>query len=371
MPQAQPVAPADSPERVLASGEQSFGEKFHDGFFKVFINFLVNLFASGVFSFWVAHSRNPIKLPFIAKEIEPLSVLQSRATRWLSEQPIMNGLKDQTTKIERAQSMVGLFTLLMPGHFVMIPSLWLGSKFKPQIVKTLNEWKYGRETVEQSPELQARQAALECEERPTLFGALVARAGTVLATQAVARTIGSPNNWANALGEKTNIGVLKRFGGMDPLAGKIGDQIGNGIERVTPGLAKPFNRYFSTHGYEWAEWQTRANPSLAGTPYDKAASNLSRYITMDVLYTFITAVTLHPILNFVKQYIPGIKQRSVPAVRSPASAAQPQGSLLRHSPCRDQEPSPQEDVPAATFAVDSARHDGRIAPAPQLIREGV
>ena len=294
-PNKKPEAQAES---VFAK-EQTYGEKKHAFIFGTAINFWMNLVASAGFGFWVAHSTNEIKLPFLSNKVSPRQI-QIDFGNWIEKRFFMQGIKDPAIRMERSQSMATLATLLTPGHLIMIPSVIVGARTKADIVEYYDRKHYGDEAME-SPELKKHHEDIRAEDQPTLFGAVFSRAGSFLATQTVARLVGTPGNFINKMG-------VKSFRGMDPNAIDIGASLGQGMEKVAPDTIGKINKHFETNSYDWSASQ-RKDPEmghLVKGPYNKAVDNFMRYMTADVLYTLVTSTTVHPILNFAKKYIPGL-----------------------------------------------------------------
>ena len=361
----QKIATEKAPMRSPFAEEKSYGEKKFDRIFGTLTNFWANLLLSGVFSFWVKHSRNPIKLPFVEKEFVSLNEWQSRLINRLDGHAVMKSIENPVIRHKRSEAIVNLFTLLIPGHFIMIPSVWLGSKFKEPLVRHWDKKHYGAEAMEH-PDMVARHLTLATEDKPTFFGAVVGRLGTVAATTATARIIGSEENWANVLGEKINSGALKRFKGMDPVASEVGSEIGGIMEKLAPKRIKALNNHFAANGYTWSEAQIKdvalgkSSLPVAG-PYTHGVDDASRYIAQDVMYTFITSAGIHPIMRLLNKVLPGMKY--TPKLTSeqmiaidPKLAALPTAApVLRVIPA-DTEKEPAL-IPTKEHAKESARKD--------------
>jgi hypothetical protein len=345
--------------------DPSYGERVYDFTFKALTNFWLNLSLSAMFSFWVAHSNNRVKLPFTNGEgIVPRDI-QRTVGSWIEKQGIMKSISDPVVRMERAQSMGATLTLLTPGHFILIPSVWLAPKIKAPFVKFFNRRHYGEEAMD-DPMLQQRHRMIEQEARPTLFGAIVGRAGSVVATQVVARTVGTPNNWANIVGEKTNIGFLKKFPGMDPLAERIGELAGDDVQRIAPKMTGRINQYFQDRNYSWSYKQIRDPLMNTAAPYKRSLQDFSRYAGQDVLYTIITSTSVHPILNAVSRFIPGLTYK--PKVAEPLSPEQLSQMRIRHNPiARDAatvtEQPRHENTPH--IKVSEVKHIKRMSQKPQ------
>lgn len=346
--------PEPQAESVFAK-EKTFGEKKHAMIFGTAINFWVNLLSSAGFTFWVAHSTSKIKLPGMENAVAPREI-QNKLSAWVENQFFMKGIENSVTRGERAHSMATLFTLLIPGHLIMIPSVWLGAKYKSAIVNHYDRKHYGDEAM-QSPELQKRHELIEQEDKPTIVGAIVSRVGSFIATQLVARFIGTPDNLINKVGAKS-------FRGMDPIAIDIGGSIGEGLNKVAPETISKINKRFETHGYNWSTAQKK-NATLASKvvgPYNQAVDNFSRYVTQDVLYTLVTSSTVHPILNFTKKFIPGLTYQSKSKESQLPIIALPQEQEIPREKPQETAQVPN-NIPAAT--VSHIRAESTISAKPE------
>lgn len=345
--------------------EPTYGERMYQLMFHSILNFWVNLFVSAAFTFWVAHSRNPI-----GGQCGPVPRdIQTKFGNWLEKRFFMQSIRDPITRMERAQSMSVSLTLLTPGHFILIPSVWLGPKIKTSFVKFFDRRHYGEEAMD-DPALQHRYALIEQETRPTLFGAVVGRAGSVLATQVVARTVGTPNNWANIIGRRFHIGPLERFGGTDPLAEGIGEMVGNDIERIAPKTTGTINEYFRGKNFDWSNTQIRNPQFNSSGPYNKTVQNFTRYVGQDVLATLITSVTVHPIINMLKNFVPGLTY--TPKVAHPLPKEERKGMKIRSNPIAQEtapEP-PHTNEPQPGSRVASVENLSRMAAAPTHQKTG-
>lgn len=348
---------------VLAQ-EKTYGERKYDFLLNTVVNFWVNLFVSGVFTYWVSHSKNEIKLPFLKKDSP--SGIQKNIAEKIHDLPFMSvfGEKEAASAIATnrqkfATNAANVLTLVTGGHFVVIPSIWLGAKVKPAIVRWFDRGHYGNEAMD-DPTLKARHEALDVEERPTFLGAVVGRIGAIFATQLASYTVGNPSNAVKWIGDKTGVKGLQRFQGIDEISGVIGDKTGEGIQQMLPTSTGNADHRLSHDGYSWSNQQMQQNPALSGTPYHGATQHLSKYLAQDVLYTVVTSVSIAPVINFVKQYIPGLtykpKAAYIPADR-PVEIVRGK-TILR----RDDEPTTGQpdmvDAPSAT--VSAAIHESTV-----------
>lgn len=295
------------------ANEKTYGERMYSRVFDWGLNYWANLLSSAVFSQWAEHSEKPFKLPQISlknlsisvKETTPREWQQSIATHlrekskifnWFAE-GIRNEMVGQSEKaiqekiyhrsMARARSLI----LLIPGFFIMIPSVWLGAKFKPQLVEWWNKRHYGEDAMD-DPSLQARHAAIAAEERPTLFGAITARFATVVAAQVTAQMFGSDKNWLQKAG-------FKNFEGIDPFTEKLGSTIGSTLPR---NIQQGYNRMARSWGYNWSIDQRAKATALqldVSKPYYNAVQDLGRFVVTDTVYTAVTASTIGPIAKLL------------------------------------------------------------------------
>jgi hypothetical protein len=303
------------------------GEKTYDLVVNGGINFALNLTISAMFSHWVKNSTKPVwkDAPF-AKEMlsrSPIAAYETLVGK-LQKTPFMNVLKTDSGKREVASKMADLLVLTTPGWVVMVPSVWLGEKFKGDIVHAIDKAHYGNEAT-QPDWVKERHDEIDNGKKPTLLGALVGRAGTVGMTQLTAYTIGSEKNVFRYFGEKGEIGFLKQFHGLDNWAGKAGNGIGGVIAKTAPKLAEGTNKTLQKAGFSFSHEQiAAAKPNLKtfdeienfrraggktrlnGKRYDTGLQDFTKYIALDTLYTIVTSSTIGPIVGFLKEHVPGM-----------------------------------------------------------------
>ncbi|MFZ4125452.1 MAG: hypothetical protein ACOYJ2_05215 [Rickettsiales bacterium] len=385
---------------------KTHGEKTHHAIFNSALNFWINLTASAAFSYWAAHSHTKIKLnigPIKPINFKGLNVnhspseIQTNLGSWLlNKTPFFKGLaaKDFEEARKRSHAVAEVATLLTPGFAIMVPSVWLGEKYKSSIVRYFDKQKYG-ERPEDNPVIAERYAILDAQKKPTILGAVTARFGTMALTITTGRLIGSEGNFIHSFGKamkngklepleeaaklpsflqpasnvlhaanqalhslinkgleplsKTKIGqnsghALEQFPGVNPIAGDIGTEVGNVVNRMLPkswsdGIVSFFkNKHYgwstdqvkrAVHDLSDAELLTKAEAGHAGpilrlkearnipikdglldtsraNNYDQPLQNFSKFLSMDVLYTLITAGAVHPVLNLLS-FIPGMK----------------------------------------------------------------
>jgi hypothetical protein len=312
-------------ESVFAK-EKTYGEKKYDFIFGNLLNFWVNLLASAGFAFYVKHSVKPIfNVKMDGKTFTNFRELQ----RGFVDKIHHRGGMD----MGKAESVVTMLTLLTPGHFVVIPSVWLGEKYKATIVKHFDRKHYGN-TAMNSSELMRRHAEIAAAEKPSFIGTVVARVETALINSSIAYLIGAPNNLIKKIGEKTNIDSLRGFKGVDHATDKIGIAVGEGFKEGAPEVYKKWNKELSSPGFDFSEEQLRGptegskeyTTEVVGKPYQKGLNNLMRYLTQDIMYTIISAKVVHPAVNFTKRFLPGMTYTPkvtaaaliAPAVTAPA-----------------------------------------------------
>ena len=294
----QPISPL--------SQELTYGERWHDFIFKHLINFWLNWIASGLFTYWVMHYQRPVNLGVV--KLPSPSMMQNHVAAffyklwpmaWFGDRKTFDVHNPPTTpRGEAASTAATTFTLVGMGHPIMIGSVWLGAKFKAPIVKWFNRRHYGDEAM-QSDDLQARHAAIEMEERPTFLGAVVGRLGTILATQLATYTVGNPKNIIHRAGIN--------FSGVDHIAGVVGNNVGAAVTELLPNtMARVDSRLAANGQYSWSAKQLQATPALKGATYGNAVQHLSKYYAQDLMYTFITSLSISPVINAMKHVIPGL-----------------------------------------------------------------
>lgn len=283
--------------------DKTYGERMYDTVFNKGINFWVNLLASAGFSLWAASSRTKIKLPGMAEAATP-SVVQTKFIDKVEDSFIIKSMKnaDPETKRKRAVAVSEVFTLLLPGHLIMIPSVWLGAKIKPAFVRYFDKKHYG-DNAELDPSIAYRHELVDAEARPTLLGATVGRLGTMATTMTVSRLIGSENSALN------KVKGFEEFPGLNQVAYRAGSVVGEGLEqevkfinRVNDKLSKRF---------DWSEKQIERGLNT-GT-YNRALPDYIGFVTMDTLYTLVTASVIHPIMSALR-HVPGMTYTTRPPV---------------------------------------------------------
>lgn len=368
------------------SQDPTYGERLYETVFHHGINFWFNLVTSAAFTYWVSHSKNPIKLPFVEHipqmpVIERIPVVRNIASFLTREHRAPSVIqKSLAENIEKfaplrafgtygsemrngvAKTMAGVFTLTTAGHFVMIPSVWLGAKIKASFVKNADRKHYGAEAME-DPALKLRHAMIEAEERPTLFGTVLGRAGTILATQTTAYTVGNATqNIPRIIGTKFNIPFLKKFTGIDHFTEMAGDKIGGAVGEMIPGTEKLNERIrtLGPKGYDFSNAQHDHFAELGVGPLKYGqkvphptdpksmvgggfAEHFGKYLVSDVMYTAVTSVTIMPAINFMKKFIPFMTYKPTLNAETQAilDTAQKLPKLPRHRPSPLAETAPQ------------------------------
>src|SRR5689334_12134103 len=102
--------------------EKTYGEKIHSFIFDQALNFWANLILSGMFNHWAHNRSEPLKLLGNKSPMDYYENTRSWIRNRLPES--LRGPKGPAT------AMANTFTLSIPGHIIMIPSVWLGAKIK-------------------------------------------------------------------------------------------------------------------------------------------------------------------------------------------------------------------------------------------------
>lgn len=319
-----------SPDISPLGQDPTYGERVYSRVFDFGINFLANLTLSAGFNYWVNHSLKPIKL--FGKQFSRPGEVQGALTDWIERRGIMKVFSDKPFSAElgsprriTANTMSGVATLTAMGHVIMIPSVWLGAKIKSPFVEYFDRKHYGEASLT-DPTLVARHAAIANAERPTLFGAIIGRLGTIVATQTTAYTIGGPINLIQGIGKLTGLKSLHGYKGLDHTLEFFGDRFG-GVVSDTLGEARTnrINDALIRRKYGWGLTQVDKAPELASSPYGRVPGggtsgfneHYGKYVVSDIMYTIVTSLSINPAINFLKHYIPGVTykpklQRQVP-----------------------------------------------------------
>lgn len=359
------------------ANDKTFGEKVFHGVFDIGINFGVNLLVSAGFTYWVNHSLTPVKLPFMREPLRPAQI-QLNVERGIGRLIGAHGGPDSFGS-KAAKSMAGVATLTAAGHAVMIPSVWLGAKIKAPMVRWLNAWHYGQDAME-DPSIKARHDALEIEERPTLFGTVVGRFGTILATQTTAYLVGHNDNIVRLGAEMAGFKWANKFQGIDAATEAVGNRVGGMLAESMPNVASRINTATrnGTPRFGYSYNQIAAAPRLEDTAYGAPAfangetnpyggffEHFGRYVTSDILYTAVTSVTITPAINFLKHYIPGMTYTPKSAERmQPAAREQAEKLNVKPVTIRSEVDGVEKsDIPQ--ISITSISHLDRVADAPQ------
>ncbi len=363
----------DKQQVSLVAKDMTFGERTYDFVFNQLINFWVNLVASAAFTYWVSHSQSGFKL--LGKEFSAPSVIQQKIAKGLHDAPPLGAFGEKaaydihnpptSNRAKAANTLSNVLTLVTAGHFIMIPSVWLGAKIKAPLVEWLNRGHYGADAME-DPSLKLRHAAIRLEERPTLLGAFVGRIGTIIATQLTGYSIGNASNVVRTLGKHLKSPILQSFPGVDGLAEVAGNKLGQTVEELMPHNTTKLDtrlREPAAGGtrYDWSKNQIQHNPSLKDTPYQRASQHMGKYLAQDVLYTFVTAATIAPAINFAKKFVPGMtyKPTDAAAAKVLAEHETPKKFHVRPNPIMARAPI----TPPEAHDEAPARHD---TPRPQV-----
>ena len=307
------------------SQEMTYGERMHSFIFNNLINFWINLGVSAVFTYWVTHSQQRIKLGPI--DWPSPSTMQKTLAGWIYTFPPMKVFGDKEAfdspktptpaRVKSASYLANVFTLVFAGHFIIVPSVWLGAKVKAPLVKFFNRHHYGDEAME-SPDLQARHAAIELEERPTLLGAIVGRFFTIVATQIAGYSIGNETNAIAWIGKKLGF-AGNGFPGIDKIIEIPGAKMGEAAEELFRNQTNRLDAYARDGKYNWSASQILNDGSLVRKPYANVAQHIGKYAAQDVMYTFITSLSINPVINVLKHVIPGLTYTPKPKLTDEAS----------------------------------------------------
>lgn len=337
----------NTPDISPLGRDSTYGERVYSRVFDFGINFLANLTLSAGFNYWVNHSLKPIKL--FGRQFSRPGEIQGALTHWIESRGIMKVFSDaklagdprqRSPRTITAETMSGVATLTAAGHVIMIPSVWLGAKIKSRFVEYFDRWHYGEDAMK-DPTLMARHAAIANAERPTLFGAILGRFGTIIATQTTAYTIGGPINLLQWLGKVSGIKALHGYKGLDHTLEFFGDRFGGIVsEMLGDKTNSALNHGLAKRGYGWSIEQEKAvraeqialarekNLPAPGalTAYGKLPGGANsgfnehygKYVVSDIMYTIVTSLSINPAINFLKRYIPGVTytpkvRREVPA----------------------------------------------------------
>lgn len=283
-----------------AANCKTFGEKFYSGVFDWGINFGVNLVVSAAFTQWVKHGSNPVwkNAPF-GKTVFQQSPENAYHT-------VRKAIQNTTGfGPEPARIMADALTLTTAGSAVMVPSVWLGAKVKSAFVQTVDNWWYGKNSAN-DPWIEHRHDVVDDAPKASLFGAVVGRAGTMAAVQLSAATLGSNKNLLSWVGKTSNSSWLQKFEGLDHYSKTIGNAAGTAFSDAMPNVSKRLDIFTRGRNFVHSTEQIKINPALAKQPYTGALADYTRYTALDTMYTIVTMGTIHPIINAVKSYIPGI-----------------------------------------------------------------
>lgn len=296
--------------------DKTYGERMYNLVFNQGINFWANLLTSAAFSLYAANYRHNIKLPGMKEAATP-SAIQNKFIDKVENSFVIKSMKgaDADTKHRRATAIAEVFTLLVPGHLIMIPSVWLGAKIKPAFVRYFDNKHYG-ENAEQDPSILYRHQMIDAEAKPTLLGATVGRFGTMLTTTTASRIIGSQGNSLSKFGEKHNIESIRNFPGLNPVATRIGEVVGGGAVQEIALLQKVNNKL--SRNYTYSSKQLKDGLDQHG-PYNRVVTDYSGFVAMDTLYTLVTASVIHPIMA-VLRHVPGMTYTTAPTPQLKANA---------------------------------------------------
>ena len=291
--------------------DKTYGERMYNNVFEKGLNFWANLLTSAAFSLYAANSASKVRLPFMKEASTPHGIQQALAGK-IDKYLLKPFIKDETVRGKRAFAVAEVQTLLIPGHIIMIPSIWLGAKIKPAFVRYFDKKHYG-EHAEEDPSIKYRHELIDAEAKPTLAGAVVGRLGTMTTTTVAGSLIGSRDNFVNKIGKSRNIEPLKEFA-INPAARQIGEVIGGGAVEKIGAISKVNDRL--SNKLVWSHEQLKNfNEKGIAAPekYNQGIQDYTGFVAMDTLYTLITASVIHPIMSALRS-VPGMTYTTRPPV---------------------------------------------------------
>ena len=300
--------PFDETSKLPA--EKTYGEKAHALIFGNLINFWATFAISGLFVFWVKHSSKPIS--FLGNKLP--REFHADARGWFRNLPFVKALPGGNPVQEKvAYVMADALTINTPGIATILPSAWLGAKFKTPIVEGLDKMHYG-DNAEDDPRIAERHRAIETERKPNVVGATLARIGSMTAGVFVGYLIGAPQNFVNMLGKGNPL--LRDFKGIDHYATQAGDSIGGMVTKASPELSHWLDRKFRAIGIDWEPGQKE---KLGATGvYNRSTRDWAKWTSADLMYTMVTSSTIGPLVGLLSQ-APLLSYHQKP--HHPASAA--------------------------------------------------
>ena len=307
-------AGTEKPKLSPLAQEKTYGEKKFDFLFGNVLNFWVNLVASAGFTFFVNHAGSGV--------FKTIRDKQEQWTESLSKQSWVRTEGNIEASQRQAKSIINVLTLLTPGHLVMIPSVWLGEKFKAPIVKYWDRKHYGDEAMD-NPELKARHDAIATAEKPTFIGTLAGRAGGAMVNIGISRLIGSQENYISKAGKKYNNPSAEGFAGIDATADSFGKHGGEALAKIAPRPTGWMNKLLSKNNTYSSDQITAWNNGVKSgadltklvdvtKPYNLGFDNFSRYLVQDVMYTISTAAFVKPIVMGLRHILPGMTYKVPP-----------------------------------------------------------
>jgi hypothetical protein len=330
---------------------KTYGEKMHSRIFDVGINFGANLLVSAAFTYWVRHSTKTIGSLAPLKNIRPKegtfwhkalnkspSAFYEQVVNTFHKSPLLTIVENEKSRRGVAEAMANIFTLNFGGHGVIIPSVWLGEKYKNRIIEHFDRKHYG-DKAEQPEWVKARHEAIQNTPKPSFLGSIAGRTGTMFATVGVAYTLGARDNVIKEIGKAVNSKTLQKFNGLDPTSEKWGTIVGHKIKDALPKHSnEKINRYMREKGFghsidqaaqitgmdaaeNFAKLEAAriAKTGPAGTHAygGKSGSvipDFTRFTFLDTMTTVVTAGLIGPITRGL-QKLPGMsyKQESYDA----------------------------------------------------------
>ncbi len=325
--------------------EKTYGEKWYSFIFDNILNFWVNLIASGAFNYWAHNYVKPIKWLGDKTPFQYFEAVRDGIERKLPTS--MRGIDGKPSTV--ATAMANALTLVTAGHFVMIPSVWIGAKIKAPFVRWMDRNHYGANADDDS-RIAERHRRLDTDPRPTLFGSVIGRIGTMLATQVYSFGIGGSTNLIRSAGNRLGNKTLQKFNGLDPITEEAGLVLGKAYADRRPQSTEGWNKWAQSKGFGWSKDQINHPTNGIDTkkPYNYFIEDMSRYIFLDVIYTWITSSSIHWFIDNVKKVVPGMTYTPKAARRHaihhavPAARFMPDDDIVKN---KEKERPRKEDRP--------------------------
>lgn len=291
----------------MPATEKTYGEKVHNFVFNKLINFWTTLAVSGLFVYWFKHSTT--KIPFLGGKVA--SEFHDGFRKTFQKMGVVKTLgRTEKGAEEVGNVMADALSINLPGTLTILPSAWLGAKYKTQIVEAIDRRHYGV-NAEDNPAIAERHQIIRDEKKPTFLGAATARIGTMGASVGASFLIGADKNLLKRAG-------VKNFNGIDQFAGRLGEGAGRVIAESTPAVTRSVDTIARKMGTDW----TRGPQNTPG--FNNALEGIMKYTSLDVMYTIITSSTITPFVKAIKN-LPFMSYQETPkaSVAKPVAVAKP------------------------------------------------